>query len=66
MDNQSSQIALQHKALESLIEDTYGLNIKSFLTDVAELVEQRSSNERLIENLWECALMIPNDPSRAK
>ena len=65
MDNQNP-IVLQHKAFEGLIKDTYKLNFKNLLSDLAEIVETESDNQKLIENLWECALMIPNDPSRAK
>jgi len=54
-------IAIQHAALKALLEDTYGLNLKSFLIDSAEIIEQRSDNQQLIEGMWECALMLPQD-----
>ena len=54
-------IALQHAALESLIKDMYGQNIKSFLIDAAEIVEGQTDHQQLIDGLWECALRLPQD-----
>ena len=63
MDNQNP-IVLQHKALVGLIKDTYKLNFKNLLSDLAEIVETESDNQKLIEGMWECALMLPMDPNR--
>ena len=60
MDNQNP-IVLQHKALVGLIKDTYKLNFKNLLSDLAEIVETESDNQKLIEGMWECALMLPQD-----
>ena len=38
MDNQNP-IAVQHNALECLIKDIYGQNLKSFLIDASEIIE---------------------------
>ncbi len=52
-------IAIQHAALKALLEDTYGLNIKGFLIDAAEIIESLTDNQQLIEALWECAAILP-------
>jgi hypothetical protein len=59
MTNENSPISVQHNALQDLIENIYGLDLKSFLIDAAEIIEGRSDNEELIESLWECSLMLP-------
>ena len=56
MDNQNP-IVLQHKAFEGLIKDTYKLNFKNLLSDLAEIVETESDNQKLIEGLWDIASM---------
>ena len=56
-----NQIVVQHAALEALIKDIYGQNLKSFLIDAAEIVEGLTDNQQLIEGMWECALMLPQD-----
>ena len=61
MENQNQKpIALQHAELKNLLENIYRSDLKSFLTDLAEVIE--SDNQLLIENLWECAAMCLNDP----
>ena len=62
MDNQNP-IVLQHKAFEGLIKDTYKLNFKNLLSDLAEIVETESDNQKLIEGLWDIASMLPMDHS---
>ena len=62
MDNQNP-IVLQHKALVGLIKDTYKLNFKNLLSDLAEIVETESDNQKLIEGLWDIASMLPMDHS---
>lgn len=53
----------QQDAIRNLIDNVYQRDLKAFLTDLAEIAE---TDSEVIEALWECAQMIPNDPSRPK
>ena len=63
MENEQNPIAVQHAALKNLLENIYRSDLKAFLGDLAEIAE---TDSEVIEGLWECAQMIPNDPSRPK
>ena len=46
----------QHEALEKLIKEVYGLDLKAFVSDAAEIVGNYSGeNSEMVELLWEAS-----------
>ena len=46
----------QHEALEKLIKEVYGLDLKAFVSDAAEIVGNYSGeNSVMVELLWEAS-----------
>ena len=47
----------QHEALEKLITEIYGLDLKAFVSDTAEIIENHSSKDsEMVELLWEASI----------
>ena len=46
----------QHEALEKLIKEVYGLDLKAFVSDAAEIVGNYSGEDsEMVELLWEAS-----------
>jgi hypothetical protein len=46
----------QHEELERVIKEVYGLALKAFISDVAEIVELYSGEDsEMVELLWEAS-----------
>ena len=46
----------QHEALEKLINEIYGLDLKAFVSDAAEIIGNYSGeNSEMVELLWEAS-----------